>query len=421
MTDASKESAVRTEVREWLKANWDPSLSLIDWRNLLADSGWGAPHWPEQWYGRGLPPAMTPIVEAEFESIGAVGVTRKGSAGLASLTILSHGTDRHKERFLRRLLTGEDAWCQLFSEPGSGSDLAGATTFAERRGDKWLVNGQKVWTTAAHLADYGILLARTNLDVPKHQGLSYFLINLRQPGVEVRPLKQMNEYASFNEVFFTDAEIPLEDMLGNEGDGWRVATTTLMHERRGANSARRMVKPKDMPGRVYEEEAEEIRIALEPYKWDAQKGGRADLIIERALTTGKLNEPIIRDEIAKLFVLQKSSEWTAKRARAAAEQGYTPGPEGSIRKLTNSMVARAANHVHTLVADGDAMLSGEESVGDGLIAEILISTPAQSIAGGTDEIQKNIISERVLKLPKEPRVDTDRPFREVPKNAAPTR
>ncbi|MEC8137739.1 MAG: acyl-CoA dehydrogenase family protein, partial [Pseudomonadota bacterium] len=204
------EQTVRAEVRAWLEANWDTDLGLVEWRNKLVDSGWGAPHWPSTWYGRDLPVGLVPVVDEEFDRIGAVGVAKMGIRTLAAATILAHGTDMHKEKFLRRILTGEDTWCQLFSEPGSGSDLAGATTRAEMRGNKWVVNGQKVWTTSAHHADYGLLLARTDVDVPKHKGMTYFIIDINQSGVEVVPLRQMNGHASFNQVFFTDAEIPPE-------------------------------------------------------------------------------------------------------------------------------------------------------------------------------------------------------------------
>ena len=415
MSDMTEET-VRAELRAWLDVNWDLNLGLIEWRGRLADSGWGAPQWPTAWYGRDLPVELVPVVEAEFKRIGAPGVARKGAAALAVATIQGHGTDLHKEKFLRRSLTGEDTWCQLFSEPGSGSDLAGATTRAEFKGNKWVVNGQKVWTTSAHLADYGLLLARTDWDVPKHDGLSYFLIDMRQPGVEVRPLRQMNGHASFNEVFFTDAEIGPEFMLEEEGAGWKIATTTLMHERRGANSMGRNVQPSDRPERIFREEAEEIDVALAPYTWYPQRAGRVDLVLERAKETGRNADPVVRQEIAKLMIMARCAEWTAQRARAAQEQGRPPGPEGSIGKLVNSEIARAANRVHTMISGADAMLTGDDSPMDGVIAEVLISTPAISIAGGTDEIQKNIISERVLKMPKEPRFDTDRPFRDVPKN-----
>ena len=410
------EQTVRAEARTWLEANWDTDLGLVEWRNKLVDSGWGAPHWPSGWYGRDLPVGLVPVVDEEFDRIGAVGVAKMGIRTLAAATILAHGTDMHKEKFLRRILTGEDTWCQLFSEPGSGSDLAGATTRAEMKGNKWVVNGQKVWTTSAHHADYGLLLARTDVDVPKHKGMTYFIIDIHQPGVEVVPLRQMNGHASFNQVFFTDAEIPPEYMIENLGDGWNVATTTLMHERRGADGMRRYAQASARPERIYREEAEEHAIALEPYKWYPQRAGRVDLVLERAKATGMNTDPVLRQEIAKLMIMAKSAEWTARRARAAQEAGRPQGPEGSLGKLAASYVARAANRVHTAITGTESMLTGDDSPMNGVIAEILISTPAISIAGGTDEIQKNIIAERVLKMPKEPRFDTDRPFREVPKN-----
>ena len=206
---------VLAEVRAWLEAHFDPALGLVEWRNQLADSGWGVPHWPGAWFGRDLPVSYVAAIEAEFDRLGAVGIARAGIRLLAAATLLEHGDDGHKQRFLRRILTGEDTWCQLFSEPGSGSDLAGATTRADRDGDRWIVNGQKVWTTSAHHADWALLLARTDWDAPKHEGLSYFVIDMRQAGVEVQPLKQMNGYASFNQVFLTDAVVESDNLVGN--------------------------------------------------------------------------------------------------------------------------------------------------------------------------------------------------------------
>lgn len=420
MVTEHTESSVRAEMRGWLDKQWDPELSLIEWRGRLADSGWAMPHWPESCFGRGLPVGLTRVVHEELQHIDAPGIARKGACALAAATIQAHGNEHQQRTFLRRAITGEDNWCQLFSEPGSGSDLAGATTRADQRdgqgNGQWIVNGQKVWTTSAHLADFGLLLARTNWDVPKHQGLSYFILDMRQPGVEVVPLRQMNGHASFNQVFFTDAEVGPEWLLEAEGSGWRIATTTLMHERRGANSMGRKTQPTNRPGRVFREEAEEIAEALTPYTWYPQRSGRVDLVVERAKATGKNTDPTVRQEIAKLLTLATAAEWTAARARAAQAIGRPPGPEGSIGKLASSHIARAANRVHTLISGADALLSGSDAPMDGLIAEILISTPAISIAGGTDEIQRNIISERVLKMPKEIRIDTDRPFRDVPRN-----
>jgi alkylation response protein AidB-like acyl-CoA dehydrogenase len=334
---------------------------------------------------------------------------------LAAATLLEHGSDQQKKKFLRRILTGEDTWCQFFSEPGSGSDLAGATTRADLKGDFWIINGQKVWTTSAHHADHGLLLARTDWDAPKHEGLSYFVINLKQPGVDVQPLKQMNGHASFNQVFFTDAKVPKENLVGRVGDGWKVAMTTLAHERRGVDAMSALPRSGSPKGRIYLEERAETQKANQPYTWYPQRAGRVDLIIDRAKETGANKDPYFRQEIARLMTLAKCAEWTARRARAAQQQGRPQGPEGSLGKLAASHVARACSRVHTLMTGTEAMLTGRESPREGIIAEILVSVPAVSIAGGTDEIQRNIIAERVLELPKEPRFDTG-PFRNVRKN-----
>lgn len=412
---ATDEAAIRTEARAWLQANWDANRPLMEWRGLLADSGWGMPQWPSQWYGRGLPLPLARAVDEDFAAAGAVGVAKTGIRLLAAATLLEHGEDSHKRRFLRRFLTGEDTWCQLFSEPGSGSDLAGATTRADFDGKRWIVNGQKVWTTSAHHAHYGLLLARTDWGAPKHQGLTYFVLNMQQPGVEVRPLKQMNGHASFNQVFFTDAEIEPDRRISSIGNGWRVAMTTLAHERRGTDGLRNAARSRPGEGRIYQEEAAENATLMAPYKWYPQRAGRVDLILPPARETGLVENPVARQEIAKLLVLAQSAEWTARRARAEQDQGRPQGPEGSLGKPAASHVARAAAKVHALLSGADAMLAGSDGPLDGVIAEILLSVPATSIAGGTDEIQRNIIAERVLGLPKEPRMDGG-PFRDVPKS-----
>ena len=414
------EQSVRAEAKAWLESNWSPDQGLVEWREKLVDSGWGAPTWPKAWYGRDLSPALAAVVEQEIRRIGAVGVARTGIRTLAAATLLAHGSDFQKRKFLRRSLTGEDTWCQLFSEPGSGSDLAGAMTRAELTDGRWIINGQKVWTTSAHHADWGLLLARTNMEATKHQGLSFFVIDMHQPGVEVRPLRQMNGHASFNQVFFTDAEVPEEHLVGDLGGGWAVATTTLMHERRGADGVGAVgagASATAREGRIYDEERAEVATTMEPYKWYPQRAGRVDLVLKRAKETGKIHDPVVRQEIAKLLTLARSAEWTARRARAAQALGRPQGPEGSLGKLAASQVARAAARVHTLISGADAMLSGADGPEDGVVAEILISVPAVSIAGGTDEIQRNIIAERVLRMPKEPGSTDDRPFRDVPRNA----
>ena len=412
-----EEDDIKKSAQTWLKTNWSADLSLLAWRTLLLESGWGVPSWPKEYFGLGMNPNQASQVEEAFAEIGAIGAAHSGVRMLAAATLLEHASDSQKRKYLPGIITGTEAWCQLFSEPGSGSDLAGATTKAEKHGDEWIFNGQKVWTTSAHHADFGLLLARTNWDAPKHQGLTFFILDMHQPGVEVRQLKQMNGHASFNEVFFTDARVPHENLVGTEESGWPVAITTLAHERRSFDRSRDGGGTMKKNGSIYDEYRKEVEVANEPYRWYPQRAGRVDLIVERAHETGAIKDPVTRQEIAKLLMLNQSAQWTAARARAAQQAGKPQGPEGSLGKLAASNIARLASKVHTMITGSDAMLTGSDSPMDGIIAEILVSVPAVSIAGGTDEIQKNIIAERVLEMPKETRFDTG-PFKDVPRNQA---
>ena len=406
--------ALRAEVRTWVEANWDPDLPLVEWRRRLTSARWAAPSWPEQWYGRGLAAGADEVVASELIEAGAVATPIGSGMSLAAPTILAHGPDAVRERFLLPTLTGEVTWCQLFSEPGAGSDLAGLTTRADLDGDEWVVNGQKVWNTSAHHADLGMLLARTDWDAPKHKGITYFVVPMHQPGVEARPLRQMNEHASFNEVFFTDARIPRHDVVGTVNDGWRAALTTLAFERRFGGMSRPRYAPG--PGRALDEARAEADAHFETYKWYPQRAGRPDLVVERARTTGAAADPRVRQAVARLLALTQASRWTAERGRAALASGRTPGPEGSIGKLATSEVAREAARVHSMISGAAALLREGDDPLDGVVAEILVSVPAQSIAGGTDQIQRNIMGERSLGLPREPAPDLDRPFREQPRN-----
>jgi alkylation response protein AidB-like acyl-CoA dehydrogenase len=402
---------VRAEVKQWLADNWDPDLALLDWRRKLVESGWATPTWPAEWYGRGLPGWADPIVHEEFSAIGAVGPAVGGGMGLAAPTLLAHASDDLKRRVLPRALTGEDTWCQLFSEPTNGSDLAGLATHAERDGDEWVVNGQKLWSTSAHHADLGLLLARTDPDVPKHRGISYFVLPMHQPGVEVRPVHQMNEHSSFNEVFLSDARVPADNLVGSPGDGWRIAMTTLAFERQFATvRARSTVKA---TGRAAEEAAAEAEEYYKTYAWYPQRAGRADLVQQVAELEHRTDDPIARQEMAGLVALRRAHEWTARRAQAARAAGRAPGSEGSLGKLAASRVAQASARTHSLLAGADGQLRHGDSILGGVITEVLLSVPAQSIAGGTDEIQHNIIGEKVLDLPREPSVDRDIPYREI--------
>jgi alkylation response protein AidB-like acyl-CoA dehydrogenase len=407
--------ALRADVRAWVDANWDADLSLVDWRRRLVAARYAAPSWPERWYGRGLPAWADEVVTTELIDAGAVGTPIGSGMTLAAPTILAHGSDPLRERFLLPTLTGEATWCQLFSEPGAGSDLAGLTTSAERDGDAWVVNGQKVWNTSAHHADLGMLLARTDWNAPKHRGITYFVVPMHQRGVDVRPLRQMNNHASFNEVFLTDVRIPRDNVVGDAGDGWRAALTTLAFERRFGGMSRPCYS--DAEGRALAEARAEADAHFETYKWYPQRAGRPDLVVERARATGTASDPSVRQEIARLLARNESSRWTAARSRAALASGRTPGPEGSIGKLATSEVARLAATVHSMMTGAAALLTGPDSPLNGIIAEILVSMPAQSIAGGTDEIQRNILGEKQLGLPREPSTDLGRPFRELPRNA----
>ena len=410
MTDLDE---VRAQVAAWLAEAWDPELSLAQWRDRLADSGWACPTWPREWCGRGLPAAAAGVVAQEFARAGAVTAPEGVGMNLAGPTILEHGSDELKRRFLRPTVTGEISWCQLFSEPGAGSDLAGLQARAERDGDGFAVSGQKVWNTSAHHADFGLLLARTDWDVPKQRGITYFVLPMRQPGVEVRPLRQMNGHASFNEVFLDRAQVPAGNVIGEPGQGWTVALTTLAHERRLAPSARRTPEGGGAADRAVREAAEESERAMAPYRWYPQRAGRPDLVIERAIAAGRGTDPLVRQEIVKLITLAWSARWTAQRAAAARALGRPPGPEGSVAKLASSNIARAAARVHAMIAGPAGMLAGADDPTGGTVSEIFLSVPAVSIAGGTDQIQRTILAERILGLAREPARDADVPFRDV--------
>ena len=405
---------VRRAVREWLADEWDPDVGLREWRERLCVSGWGRPTWPIEWYGRDLDTWVAPIVVEEFVRANAVGCP--GGLGLALIgpTLLSHGSEELKQRLLRQLVTGEHHWCQLFSEPGAGSDLAGVTTKAERDGDEWVVNGQKVWTTSAHVVQYASLLARTDWTAPKHQGLTYFVIPMDQPGVVVRPLRQMNGYISFNEVFLDDARVPDANVVGEVHKGWQVALTTLEHERTGGLPVPPV--PATGEGRTLDEARQEAAIYGQPHSWYPQRSGRVDLLTAQAERHGRQGDRIVRQAVASSLTASRLSAWNEERAAARRVQGKAPGPEGSIGKLSRSRIAKAAAAAHAQIAGPSAVLAGADGALEGLVEEVLLSVPSISIAGGTDEIQKNILAERLLGLPKEPDVSRSMPFRDVPKN-----
>ncbi|HET9895640.1 MAG TPA: acyl-CoA dehydrogenase family protein [Streptosporangiaceae bacterium] len=401
---------IRAEVRHWVSGNWDPGMQLARWRELLADAGWAYPAWPI--CGRSLPPDLAAAATSELARAGVPGPPDGLGTSLVAPVLLAHASEALKQRFIRPTVTSQITWCQLFSEPGAGSDLAGLTTTAIRDGGEWVVTGQKVWSTGAATADYGLLLARTDWDVPKHRGITAFVLPMRQNGVEVRPLRQMNGHQSFNEVFLDEARVPAANLIAEPGTGWTVALTTLAHERR---LAAHRVTGGEPAGRAWREAVAERTAAAEPHKWYPQRAGRPDLVIPRAQAAGKADDPVIRQQIARLTEATRSARWTSERAAAARAAGHNPGPEGSIGKLASSDIARHAARVHGSIAGAAGMLAGPDAPAAGTIAEILVSVPGISIAGGTDEVQHTIIGERILGLPKEPDVSKDIPFRQVPR------
>jgi alkylation response protein AidB-like acyl-CoA dehydrogenase len=367
---------------------WDPELSLLEWRTRLVDNGF---RWDD------------PDVLRQLHELGAPGFPDGVGMNLAVPTMAAHADDDLQARLVRPTVTGEITWTQLFSEPVAGSDLAGLSTRADRDGDVFRVNGQKVWNTSAHHADYGLLLARTDWDAPKHRGITCFAIPMHQDGVEVRPLKQMNGHASFNEVFFSDALVDAANVIGAVNDGWAVALTTLAHERRLAPIHRGGAGGTTPPGRAWAEAAEETVRNSQPYTWYPQRAGRPDLV-----AAAHTDDPVARQEIARTLSLGRAAQWTAARAAAAGAVGKPPGAEGSLGKLSSSNIARQAARTHTLLAGASGMTKA-----DPIVAEVLISVPAVSIAGGTDEIQHNILGERILGLPREPDESREVPFRDV--------
>ncbi|SHN17386.1 acyl-CoA dehydrogenase family protein [Cryptosporangium aurantiacum] len=404
MSSIQPEDEVRTQIRAWLAEHPRPEGGSDEWRAALIDSGWAAPTWPVEWYGRGLPREMRAVVREEFARAGvkapALDITQ-----LFANTVLVHGTDEQKRAFVRPLALGEFQGCLLYSEPGAGSDLAALQTRAVADGGRWIVNGQKVWTSGARNATHGLLIARTDWDVPKHRGLTFFLIPMDQPGIDIRPIHQVTGGSEFNEVFLTDAVVSDANRLGDVNNGWRVLQTALGFERLimggASGEAPKGFKPKDGVDPV---------LAARQSPWTRQTGG-ADYV-ELAKKVGKADDPVTRQEIARLYTLEKVNAWNSLRARANAGGS---SPLASIGKLAMSRIQHTGVRVTTNLIESESVLDGDTSPVAGEINRSSFAAFVTSIGGGTDQIQRNIIGERVLGLPKEPEVDKNVPFREVRK------
>ena len=402
MTSTLPES-VKADAQRWFAEYWDPDLPLGQWWQLLADSGWAFPSWPEGFGGRGLSSAATKAAVQARREAGAFGPPNGVATFLAAPTIMHYGTEEQKRKYIPKIVNGQEIWCQLFSEPGAGSDMAGLATKAIRDGDEWIVNGQKVWNSGAQWAQYGILIARTDPQQPKHRGITYFLIDMEQDGVDVRPLKEMTGDAAFNEVFLNDARVAESDRLGDLGDGWRVAMTTLSHERDPDNAGMgdtAAFGEIDLAESVGEYSA---MLSSKNDGFSLALSGGVTRVLEGVTSQFEASEdPKVRQKLASILEMRRTSRWSGMRAAAKIKSGGQPGPEVSTLKLLGSEMGRQIRDVGLESMGAHGMLYGQDAPVDGLFHAYSMFTPAQSIAGGSDEVQRNIIGERVLGLPREP-------------------
>jgi alkylation response protein AidB-like acyl-CoA dehydrogenase len=393
--DSPADAEFRSEVRAWLDAHAEPRKGPNDWsrspdspeyaerckawQRTLYDGGWAALTWPVAYGGRGLSSWQQTIFNQEAAAFDvSAGVFAVG-IGMCGPTLIAHGTEEQRERYLPAMLRGEEVWCQLFSEPGAGSDLAGLRTRAIQEGDDFIVTGQKVWNTGAQHSDWGILLARTDPDARKHKGITYFLVDMRTPGVEVRPLRQITGHAHFNEVFLTDVRIPAENVVGQVNAGWGPVHTTLANERNliGGSSGGRM---------------------------------NAAQLIALAREAGSDQDPVIRQRLADTLIRLELMRFMNYRVQSALSMGVAPGPEASVMKLFLSQHQTLTGDLVVDLQGARGMLHGHDALDDGFWQDVYLNQWQSKFGGGTDQIQRNTIGERVLGLPPEARTDKDKPF-----------
>ena len=400
--DTPREAAFRAEVRAWFDANaplreaGDDAISVLDalddepdaldrarhWQRKLADAGWAAITWPARLGGRDAGPVEAMVFSEELRRYDVpVGVFRIG-IGMVGPTLTAHGTPEQLDRYLPPMLDGSEIWCQLWSEPDAGSDLAGLRCRADLDGDEFVINGQKVWTSGAHYSRFGFGLFRSDLDVPKHRGLSAVVVPMDTPGITIRPLKQMNGRAHFNEVFFEDVRVPVANLVGELNGGWTVARTMMVNERLSAGVIASPVAAARAAARL-------------------------------ARDHGRVNNRLARQILADVYVRARAFDLTTARVRSALANDQLPGPESSVLKLAAAGVETAVAEAGTSVTGPAAMLAGDDAPEGGRWTQALLGSFAMHIGGGTDEIQRNVIGESALGLPREPAVDKDLPFREL--------
>lgn len=408
-SDTKEEAAFREEVRGWIAENapdylfeslstsgfgstrtedYDPLTEAKKWQKKKADAGWACIQWPKEYGGRGATPIESVIWGQEEGVYARLSGNFIIGQGMCAPTMMAFASEQDKQHYLPKLASGEEVWCQLFSEPHSGSDLAGLRTRAEKDGDDWVINGQKIWTSGAQHSDYGILITRTDPEVPKHRGLTMFFLDMKSAGIDIRPIKQSNGDSGFNEVYFDNVRIPDSQRLGGVGDGWKVALTTLMNERLaiGGSIATGFAEIKEL--------VDELKIA----------------------TGTAIDNPAVRSRLADWYAKSAGLKNTAARAISALSKGETPGPENSIGKLVaGGMMQDIAKFALDLQGLGGAIVDPEIQASSARLQGMLMRSPAVRIEGGTDQILRNIIAERVLGLPEEMRADKGMPFSKIPK------
>jgi len=411
-SDTTTEAAFRQKARQWIDTHaptyladalagsgfgstqtgeFDPLEEAKKWQKTKAEAGWACLQWPKEYGGRAATPIESVIWNQEEGLYSKLSGTFIIGQGMCAPTMMAYASEEHKQHYLPRLASGEDVWCQLFSEPHGGSDLAGLRTKAEKEGDQWRINGQKIWTSGAHYSDYGILITRSDPDVAKHRGLTMFFLDMRSPGIDIRPIKQANGDSGFNEVYFENVLIPDHQRLGPVGDGWKVALTTLMNERLaiGGGIATGFPEIKEL--------VDNLTIASGP----------------------AIDDPGVRSKLADWYAKSAGLKNTGARAISALSKGEVPGPENSIGKLVaGSMMQDIAKYALDLQGLAGLATDPDVALSQAKIQAMLMRSPAVRIEGGTDQILRNIISERVLGLPEDMRADKGLPFNQIPSGSS---
>jgi acyl-CoA dehydrogenase len=403
--DTPEEAEFRSEARSWLEKNAKlletgergESLAMMRsrpetvkeakaWQAKKADAGWACITWPKKYGGRGATAIQKVIWDQEEKRFRTPPTIFTIGQGMLGPTIMVHGSDEQKDRYLKPMLRGDEIWCQLFSEPAAGSDLAGLRTSAVRDGDDWVINGQKIWTSGAHYSDFGMIVTRTDPNARKHAGITYFIIDMKSPGIDIRPIKQINGATNFSEVFFSDVRVADRNRVGAVNEGWKGAITTLMNERSALGGGGGQGLP----------ELDDLLRLVKEVEWNGQPA---------------LADPSVRQQLARLYIRFKGLEYARYRTLTALSRGVTPGPESAIGKLVGAALRQemSAFAMDILGAAG-ALTDGT----GGAWTQSYLSTPGMRIAGGTDEILRNIVAERVLRLPPDMRQDKDVPFKDIP-------